>query len=237
MPAAPSSPSLCVVDDSDPLVGELADVPPAPVGWLEMLAQVPDSTPTPRGARSPGRGARGGAGRHPGRGGLVHCDRRMGRRCRTRRTGRTGCGRRATERVDHPPLPAAAGPDPSVIDGRRVIAFDGKTLRGARDAAGNVTHLLAGLCQRTGAVIAQLGVGCPHTPLRGILPEHRDAMPTACAVLAAFTGPTRHLRHQRAAPRPAHHRPSPPRHPLTMARKPQHHNNIQNIQNIQNHRP
>ncbi len=41
----------------------------------------------------------------------------------------------------------------SVIDGRRVIAFDGKTLRGARDAAGNLTHLLAGLCQRTGAVI------------------------------------------------------------------------------------
>ncbi len=27
----------------------------------------------------------------------------------------------------------------------------------------------------------------PHTPLPGILPEHRDAMPTARAVLAAFT--------------------------------------------------
>jgi hypothetical protein len=47
----------------------------------------------------------------------------------------------------------------SVIDGRRVIAFDGKTLRGARDAAGKQTHLLAGRCRRTGAVIAQLAVG------------------------------------------------------------------------------
>lgn len=44
-------------------------------------------------------------------------------------------------------------------DGRRVIAFDGKTLRGARDAAGNLVHLLAGLCQHTGAVLAQIAVG------------------------------------------------------------------------------
>ncbi|WP_327121701.1 ISAs1 family transposase [Nocardia sp. NBC_01730] len=47
----------------------------------------------------------------------------------------------------------------SVIDGRRVIAFDGKTLRGAKDTAGNLTHLLAGLCQHTGTVLAQLAVG------------------------------------------------------------------------------
>ncbi|MGV9546440.1 ISAs1 family transposase [Nocardia beijingensis] len=46
----------------------------------------------------------------------------------------------------------------TVSGGRRVIAFDGKTLRGARDAAGNLPHLLAGLCQRTGAAIAQLAV-------------------------------------------------------------------------------
>jgi predicted transposase YbfD/YdcC len=47
----------------------------------------------------------------------------------------------------------------STIEGRRVIAFDGKTLRGARDATGNLVHLLAGLCQRTGAVLAQVAVG------------------------------------------------------------------------------
>ncbi len=42
----------------------------------------------------------------------------------------------------------------ATIGGRRVIAFDGKTLRGAKDAAGNLVHLLAGLCQRTGTVYA-----------------------------------------------------------------------------------
>lgn len=47
----------------------------------------------------------------------------------------------------------------STIGGRRVIACDGKTLRGARDAAGNLVHLLAGLCQRTGVVVGQVSVG------------------------------------------------------------------------------
>lgn len=46
----------------------------------------------------------------------------------------------------------------STIAGRRVIAFDGKTLRGARDAAGNLVHLLAGLCQQSGTVLTQLAV-------------------------------------------------------------------------------
>lgn len=47
----------------------------------------------------------------------------------------------------------------ATVGGRRVIAFDGKTLRGARDAAGDLVHLLAGLCHRTGTVLAQLTVG------------------------------------------------------------------------------
>lgn len=47
----------------------------------------------------------------------------------------------------------------STIGGRRVIAFDGKTLRGAKDTAGDLPHLLAGLCQRTGTVLAQIAVG------------------------------------------------------------------------------
>lgn len=47
----------------------------------------------------------------------------------------------------------------NTINGRRVIAFDGKTLRGARDTAGNLVHLLAGLCQHTGVVLAQVAVG------------------------------------------------------------------------------
>ncbi len=42
VPAMPSSPTLTIVDDSDPLLGELADVPPAPDGLLELIAKVPD---------------------------------------------------------------------------------------------------------------------------------------------------------------------------------------------------
>ncbi len=42
MPAASSSPTLTVVDDSDPLLGELAEGPAAPAGLLETLARIPD---------------------------------------------------------------------------------------------------------------------------------------------------------------------------------------------------
>jgi predicted transposase YbfD/YdcC len=44
------------------------------------------------------------------------------------------------------------------IGGATVISFDGKTLKGTRDAAGRAVHLLAGICQGTGAVIAQMAV-------------------------------------------------------------------------------
>lgn len=47
----------------------------------------------------------------------------------------------------------------STISGRRVIAFDGKTLRGARNTAGDLVHLLAGLCQHSGVVLGQVAVG------------------------------------------------------------------------------
>ena len=45
-----------------------------------------------------------------------------------------------------------------MIGGVKVISFDGKTLKGARDGAGRLTHLLSGICQATGAVVAQIGV-------------------------------------------------------------------------------
>jgi predicted transposase YbfD/YdcC len=44
------------------------------------------------------------------------------------------------------------------IGGVTVISFDGKTLRGARDATGRLTHLLAGICQTTGLIVAQKAV-------------------------------------------------------------------------------
>ena len=76
----------------------------------------------------------------------------------------------------------------STIGGRRVIAFDGKTLRGARDAAGNLMHLLAGLCQHTGAVLAQLAVGAKTneipmlTKLLDTIPDIAGAVITADAL-------------------------------------------------------
>ena len=41
------------------------------------------------------------------------------------------------------------------INGRRVIAVDGKTMRGARTGKDPAHHLLAALDQATGAVLAQ----------------------------------------------------------------------------------
>ncbi|WP_254699059.1 ISAs1 family transposase [Rhodococcus sp. SGAir0479] len=46
-----------------------------------------------------------------------------------------------------------------VVDGRRVIAVDGKTLRGAKNAAGHLTHLPAALDHGDGVVLGQVEVG------------------------------------------------------------------------------
>lgn len=56
----------------------------------------------------------------------------------------------------------------SMIAGRRVIAFDGKALRGARDDTGNLPFLLAGLCQLTGTILAQIGVGAKSSEVPGL---------------------------------------------------------------------
>lgn len=47
----------------------------------------------------------------------------------------------------------------SMIEGYRVIAVDGKTLRGAKDVAGHLTHLLAALDHGSGVVLGQVEVG------------------------------------------------------------------------------
>ena len=46
----------------------------------------------------------------------------------------------------------------SMCAGRRVIALDGKSLRGARDGAGSLTHPLSALCQQSKTVLGQLSV-------------------------------------------------------------------------------
>lgn len=71
--------------------------------------------------------------------------------------------RRTLARVDATVLDQAIGVwarlRTQVVDGRRVIAVDGKTLRGAKDAAGHLTHLLAALDQGSGVVLGQIEVG------------------------------------------------------------------------------
>jgi predicted transposase YbfD/YdcC len=201
VPAVSSSPILTVVDDSDPLLGELAEVPPAPDGLLELLAQVADPR-KPRGIRhgltgvlamalsavitgaqsfvaiaewaadaSPEALARlGVTGTAPSESTIRRCLQRL-----------------APDQLDHL-IGAWMWLRTSTIGGRRVIAFDGKTLRGARDAAGNLMHLLAGLCQHTGAVLAQLAVGAKTneipmlTKLLDTIPDIAGAVITADAL-------------------------------------------------------
>jgi predicted transposase YbfD/YdcC len=201
VPAVSSSPILTVVDDSDPLLGELAEVPPAPDGLLELLAQVADPR-KPRGIRhgltgvlamalsavitgaqsfvaiaewaadaSPEALARlGVTGTAPSESTIRRCLQRL-----------------APDQLDHL-IGAWMWLRTSTIGGRRVIAFDGKTLRGARDAAGNLMHLLAGLCQHTGAVLAQLAVGAKTneipmlTKLLDTIPDVAGAVITADAL-------------------------------------------------------
>jgi predicted transposase YbfD/YdcC len=171
VPALPSSPTLAVVDDSDPLLGELADVPAAPDGLLELIARVPDPrkprgirhalpgvlgialTATLAGARSFVAIAEWAADATP----AVLARLGVTATVPSESTIRRCLGLLAADQLDQL-IGAWMWLRTSMIGGRRVIAFDGKTLRGARDAAGNLTHLLAGLCQHTGTVLAQLSV-------------------------------------------------------------------------------
>ena len=172
MPAVSSSPTLTVVDDSDPLVGELADVPAAPAGLLQTLQRVPDPR-KPRGVRhrlttvlavalgATLAGAQSfvaiaewAADAAP----EVLARLGVGAAVPSESTIRRCLQRLAPDKLDEL-IGAWMWLRTSTISGRRVIAFDGKTLRGARDAAGNLVHLLAGLCQHTGTVVAQLAVG------------------------------------------------------------------------------
>jgi len=72
----------------------------------------------------------------------------------------------------------------SMLDFRLVIACDGKSLRGARDAAGNLTHLLSAQDQYTGTVLAQLSVGAKTNELP-VLRTLLDTMDIGGAVITA----------------------------------------------------
>jgi len=172
MPASSSSPTAVLVDDSDPELGELGQVPAAPPGLWQCLQKVTDPRKR-RGLRHPITGvlavalaatlagaqsflgiAEWAADAGPGEltafglGGAVPCESTI---------------RRCLQRLDPSSLDALIGGwmwlQTRVLDGRRVIALDGKSLRGARNGAGNLTHLLSALCQHTGTVLGQLPVG------------------------------------------------------------------------------
>jgi len=96
--------------------------------------------------------------------------------------------RRCLQRLDPSSLDTLIGGwmwlQTSMLDGRRVIALDGKSLRGARDGAGNLTHLLSALCQQTGTVLGQLPVGAKTNEIP-VLRKLLDTMDITGAVITA----------------------------------------------------
>ncbi|WP_218000607.1 ISAs1 family transposase [Nocardia higoensis] len=72
--------------------------------------------------------------------------------------------------------------------GRRVIAFDGKAVRRARDAAGNLPFLLAGLCQATGTILTQVAVAAKTSEVPGL----RALLATLDIVGAVITADAAH---------------------------------------------
>ena len=197
MPAVSSSLTLTVVDDSDPLLGVLADVPAAPAALLETLAQVPDPR-KPRGVRHRLAGvlAVTMAATLAGARSFVAIA-EWAADATPEALARLGIAaavpsestiRRCLQRLAPDQLDRLVGAwmwlRTSTIGERRVIAFDCKTLRGARDAAGNLTHLLAGLCQRTGTVIAQIAVGAKTNEIP-MLTKLLDTLDIAAAVITA----------------------------------------------------
>ncbi len=197
MPASSSSPTAVLVDDSDPVLGELGQVPAAPPGLLQCLQKVTDPRKR-RGVRHPITGvlavalaatlagaqsflgiAEWAADAGPGEltafglGGVVPCESTI---------------RRCLQRLDPSSLDTLIGGwmwlQTSMLDGRRVIALDGKSLRGARDGAGNLTHLLSALCQQTGTVLGQLPVGAKTNEIP-VLRKLLDTMDITGAVITA----------------------------------------------------
>ncbi len=199
MPVSSSS-LMTVIDDSDPVLGKLAEVPAAPAGLWECVQQVADPRRR-RGVRHPIAGIvalalaatlagaqsfvaigewaadAGGTGlAELGIEGTVPCESTI---------------RRCLQRLDPARLDALIGAwmwlRTRTSGGRRVIAFDGKSLRGSCDEAGHLTHLLAALCQHTGTVLGQVTVGAKTNEiplLRTLLAtmDIKDAVITADAL-------------------------------------------------------
>lgn len=172
MPAPLSSPTIRLVDDSDPVLGELADVPVAISEYLlEAFARLPD----PRKARGK---------RHQIGSVLAIAAAAIIAGCRSvaaisewaHDTGvealsAFGVGdripslstvHRVLRGVDAHQFDMAVYAwirlSFSRISGRTVIAFDGKSVRGAVSSDGSRPHLLSAMDHHSGAVVGQVDV-------------------------------------------------------------------------------
>jgi len=197
MPTSSSSPTAVLVDDSDLELGEWGQVPAAPPGLWECWEKVADPRKR-RGVRHPITGvlaealaatlagaqsflgiAEWAADAGPGEftafglGAVGPCESTI---------------RRCLQRLDASNLDALIGGwmwlQTKVCDGRRVIACDGKSLRGAREGARNLTHLLSTLCQHTGTVLGQLPAGAKTNEIP-VLTKPLDTMEITGAVITA----------------------------------------------------
>lgn len=72
----------------------------------------------------------------------------------------------------------------TVVDGRRIIAVDGKTLRGAKDTSGHLTHLLAAVDHDAGVVLGQVEVGAKTNEIP-LLTDLLDPLELADTVITA----------------------------------------------------
>jgi predicted transposase YbfD/YdcC len=173
MPASTLCTTTAVlVDRNDPLPSELAEVPPAPRELLEVIRQIPDPR-NPRGVRHrlPAiimiaaaaviAGATSFAAiaqwaRHGGPALLTAAGLPAGA------IPSEPTIRRMLESLDAHQVDlviyAWIRLSFRTVDGHRVIACDGKTVRGALDSDGNQPHLLAAMDHASGVVIGQVDV-------------------------------------------------------------------------------
>lgn len=194
MPALPSSPLLIAVCESGPALGAS---PATDTGVLDLLATVPDP-----------RHRRGVRHRFPVILALALSATCAGARSFTAIAewvhdapaevlGRLEVSavapsestiRRTLARVDAAVLDRVLGAwmwlQTKVIDGRRIIAVDGKTLRGAKDTGGHLTHLLAALDHDVGVVLGQVEVGAKTNEIP-LLTDLLDPLEIADAVVTA----------------------------------------------------
>ncbi len=83
----------------------------------------------------------------------------------------------------------------ALVEGRRVIAIDGKTVRGARTATRAAPHLVAALCHETGAVVGQVAVADKSNEI----PAARDLLAVLDVQGAVVTMDAMHTQHETAA--------------------------------------